>query len=74
MDNMNPITNDDIVGIVIGLIAFIGVIIIIMCIFAIIPDKRSEKFYAECESNNGVVVIDGRGNLMCIKKTAVIDI
>jgi hypothetical protein len=37
-------------------------------------DKKYTKFEEECESNNGVVVMDGRGGNLCVKKTVVIQI
>lgn len=71
MDSMNPITNDDMVTAAMTLVA---VMILGVFLYAIFPDKTRGKFYAECESNNGVVIMTGRGEGICIKKTAVIDL
>lgn len=69
MIDMNPINGTDIIkwmAIVLSLIAAIFAVTII--------DRKYEQFFKECKSNNGVVVMSGDGNNICIKQTAVIDI
>lgn len=69
MLDMNPIEKDDII-----VFAILGMCFIAMLLMHISDDNKNKKFYADCESNNGVVIINGHFDYMCIKKTAVIDI
>lgn len=71
MDDMSPITMEDIV---VSATTLVCVMILGIFLYAIFPDKTRGRFYTECESNNGVVIMTGRGEGICIKKTAVIDL
>lgn len=71
MDSMNPITHEDMVTAAMTLVA---VMLFSLFLYAIFPDKMRGKFYVECESNNGVVIMTGRGEGICIKKTSIVEI